>query len=351
MSAGPSGSNGRTTTGPSACGHANPPQAKFCLECGAALIHACPKCHANLPPEAKFCLDCGTRIDAPPTEREARTVTEDATAPAGERRQLTVLFCDLVGSTELSGRLDPEEWQDLVRAYQDTTSAAVERHGGYVAQYLGDGVLVYFGYPAAHEDDGERAVRAGLAMVDAVRAVNERLGADRQLAVRIGIHSGPVVVSQLGGARRETLALGETTNVAARLQGLAAPDTVVMSATMQRLVPGMFVVEELGPQALKGVAEPVVCYRVVRPSGVRSRLDVAAGRLTRFVGRDAELGTLVDRWERAVDGEGQNVLVVGEAGVGKSRLAYQLRERLAAIPHTWLECGASPYTEGTPFHP
>ena len=135
------------------------------------------------------------------------------------------------------------------------------------------------------------------------------------------------------------------------MQGAAEPDTVLVTAATQRLVAGMFVVEDRGPQTLKGVREPVPLYRVVQPSGVRSRLDVAAGRLTRFVGREVELATLVERWERAADGEGQNVLVLGEAGVGKSRLAYQLRERLATIPHTWLECGATPYTEGTPFHP
>jgi class 3 adenylate cyclase/tetratricopeptide (TPR) repeat protein len=268
----------------------------------------------------------------------------------GERRQLTVVFCDLVGSTELSAQLDPEDLREVVRAYQGAAAGAVERFGGHVAQYLGDGILAYFGYPQAHDDDAERALRAGLAAIDGVRALRERLG--RSLAVRVGVHTGPVVVGEMGaGARRETLALGETTNVAARLEAAAAPDTVVASGTTLRLARGIFVTEDLGALALKGVPEPVPAQRVVQPSGVRSRLDVAAGRLTRFVGRDAELGTLVDRWERAADGEGQNVLVVGEAGVGKSRLAYQLRERLAATPHTWLECGASPYTEGTPFHP
>jgi class 3 adenylate cyclase/tetratricopeptide (TPR) repeat protein len=247
-------------------------------------------------------------------------------------------------------KLDPEDLREVVRAYQGAAAGAVERFGGHVAQYLGDGILAYFGYPQAHDDDAERALRAGLAAIDGVKALRERLG--RALAVRVGVHTGPVVVGEMGaGARRETLALGETTNVAARLEAAAAPDTVVASGTTVRLAPGIFVTEDLGALTLKGVPEPVPAQRVVQPSGVRSRLDVAAGRLTRFVGRDAELGTLVDRWERAADGEGQNVLVVGEAGVGKSRLAYQLRERLAATPHTWLECGASPYTEGTPFHP
>src|SRR5262245_46668232 len=328
------------------CGH-DAGTGKFCQECGKAIGRVCRQCRATVPPDVKFCGECGARVGGggSPAPRSAEP-------EGGERRQLTVLFCDLVGSTELSGRLDPEEWQDLVRAYQEAAAGVVEKHGGHVAQYLGDGVLVYFGYPQAHEDDAERAVRAGLGIVDALAGVNAQLAADRRLAVRIGIHTGPVVVSQVGGGtRRETLALGETTNVAARLQGLAVPDTVVVSAATQALVPGIFVLEELGAQALKGVAEPMVCYRVLRPSGVRSRLDVAAGRLTRFVGRDLELATLVDRWERAAEGEGQNVLVVGEAGVGKSRLVYQLHERLAAVPHTWLECRATPYTEGTPFHP
>src|SRR6185295_8804836 len=166
-----------------------------------------------------------------------------------------------------------------------------------------------------------------------------------RLAVRVGMHTGPVVIADGGEV------FGETPNIAARVQGAAEPDTVVVTAATLRLVAGIFVLEDHGPQALKGVREPVTLYRVVQPSGVRSRLDVAAGRLTKFVGRDVELATLVDRWERAADGAGQNVLIVGEAGVGKSRLAYQLRERLTSIPHTWLECGASPYTEGTPFHP
>ena len=163
--------------------------------------------------------------------------------------------------------------------------------------------------------------------------------------MRIGIHTGPVVIADGGEV------FGETANVAARVQSAAEPDTVAITAATQRLVAGMFVVEDRGPQTLKGVRELVTLYRVVQPSGVRSRLDVAAGRLTRFVGREVELATVIDHWERAQDGEGQNVLVVGEAGVGKSRLVWQLREHLAGVPHTWLECGATPYTEGTPFYP
>jgi class 3 adenylate cyclase len=289
---------------------------------------------------------------AAPSATASPAAGHGAAAPApdsGERRQLTVLFCDLVGSTELSSRLDPEEWQGLLRRYQEAGAAVIEPFGGHVAQLLGDGLLVYFGWPEAHDDDAERAVRAGLGLVDALRALTDL---PVPLAVRIGIHTGPVVVSQLGGgARRETLALGETTNLAARLQGVAAPDTVVLSEATLRLVAGIFVTEDLGPQHLKGIAAPVRAHRAVQPTGVRSRLDVDPLRLTRFVGREMELGTLVDRWERAVEGEGQNVLIVAEPGVGKSRLVYELREKLAGVPHGWLESRGTPYTTGTPFHP
>jgi Adenylate and Guanylate cyclase catalytic domain/AAA ATPase domain len=176
----------------------------------------------------------------------------------------------------------------------------------------------------AREDDPEGAIRAGLAILDAMGPLNGTLAAGTQLAVRIGMHTGPVVIGDDGAV------FGDTANVAARVQAAADPDTVVITAATQRLVAGMFVVEDRGPQTLKGVREPVTLYRIVQPSGVRSRLDVAAGRLSRFVGREVELATLVDRWERAQDGEGQTVVVLGEAGMGKSRLVYQLHEHLAA---------------------
>src|SRR6202158_4731834 len=279
------------------------------------------------------------------------------TAAEGERRQLTVLFCDLVGSTPLSQQLDAGGWRDVISRYERAATEAVEKFGGHVAKNLGDGLLIYFGWPTAREDDPERAVRAGLAIVEGVKGLAVKvLGEEpssltpntltpNTLSVRVGMHTGPVVIADGGEV------FGETANVAARVQGAAEPDTVVITAATQRLVAGLFIVEERGAQHLKGVREPVTLYRVVQPSGVRSRLAVAAGRLTRFVGRDIELATLVDRWERAQDGEGQNIVVLGEAGVGKSRLVYQLHEHLAAVPHTWLECGATPYTEGTPFHP
>jgi class 3 adenylate cyclase/predicted ATPase len=258
-----------------------------------------------------------------------------------------VLFCDLVGSTPLSQQLDPEEWRDLIAQYQQAASGAVVRFGGHVARKLGDGLLIYFGWPTARENDPERAVRAGLAIVEAMGPLNTTLaaGGGPRLAVRIGLHTGPVVIADGDEV------FGETANIAARVQGAAEPDTVVITAATQRLVAGMFVVEDCGPQTLKGVRDPVTLYRVGQPSVVRSRLAVAAGRLTRFVGREVELATLNDRWARAQDSAGQTVVVLGEAGIGKSRLVYQFHQHLTAVPHTWLECGATPYTEGTPFHP
>ncbi|HKA31297.1 MAG TPA: AAA family ATPase, partial [Candidatus Binatia bacterium] len=329
------------------CDHDNRADRRFCAECGAALAPVCASCGAANQPGEKFCGGCGARLPTVASAPGAPTPAPDAAVPAGERRQLTVLFCDLVGSTPLSQQLDAEEWRDLIAQYQQAASGAVGRFGGHVARKLGDGLLIYFGWPTAREDDPERAIRAGLAIVDAMGPLNATLAAgdSPRLAVRIGLHTGPVVIADGGEV------FGETANVAARVQGAAAPDTVVITAATQRLVTGMFVVEDRGPQMLKGVREPMTLYRVVQPSGVRSRLAGATGRLTRFVGREIELATLVERWGRAHDGEGQTVVVLGEAGVGKSRLVYQFHEHLAAVPHTWLECGATPYTEGTPFHP
>jgi len=333
------------------CSRDNSSERRFCGECGAALATICVACGASNGPSEKFCGGCGERLRpvaaAPSAARPDLAPAAPSPAEIGERRQLTVLFCDLVGSTPLSQQLDAEEWRDLIAQYQQAAAGAVTRFGGHVAKNLGDGLLVYFGWPTAREDDPERAVRAGLAIVDAMMPLNATLAAvdGTRLAVRIGMHTGPVVIADGGEV------FGETANIAARVQGAAEPDAVVITAATQRLVGGLFVVEDRGPQHLKGVREPMTLYRVVQPSGVRSRLAVAAGRLTPFVGRDMELGTLVDRWERAADGEGQNVVVLGEAGLGKSRLVYQLHEHLAPVPHTWLECGATPYTEGTPFHP
>ncbi len=292
-------------------------------------------------------------IAAPRAEASAHEPAPRAAAEA-ERRQLTVMFCDLVGSTDLAERLDVEDLRSVVRAYQEAAASAIERYEGHIAQYLGDGLLVYFGYPQAHEDDAERAVRAGRELLTALVRLNDTLAPQHgiRLAARVGIHTGPVVVGEMGaGARSETLALGDTTNIAARLESVAEPDSLVISGATLRLVPGLFATQDLGTPVLKGISEPIRAHAVLRATGVRSRLDVDPSRLTPLVGREPELELLLGRWEQVQEGEGQAVLVSGEAGLGKSRLLQAFRERLAETPHGWLECRCSPYTQGSAFHP
>src|SRR5262249_8039092 len=273
-----------------------------------------------------------------------------------ERRQLTVLFCDLVDSTVLARQLDPEELREVVRAYQETCDKVVARFEGHIAQYLGDGLLVYFGYPLAHEDDAQRAVRAGLGIEEAMRGLNTRLEQERgvHLAVRLGIHTGLVVVGEIGGGtRQEQLALGETPNLAARLQGIAAPDTLVISAATLQLLGGFFACQSLGTPLLKGFAQPLEVYQVLYESTARSRLDAAASTgLTPLVGREQEVGLLLECWAQVKDGLGQVVLLSGEAGIGKSRLVQMLKEHVAAEPQVWLTlCQCSPYYRNTALYP
>jgi TOMM system kinase/cyclase fusion protein len=275
--------------------------------------------------------------------------------PDAERRQLTVLFCDLVGSTPLSEQLDPEDLREVVRAYQATCAAVVERFDGHIAQWLGDALLVYFGWPQAHEDDAQRAVRVGLGILEAMGTLNARLAQDQglRLAVRVGIHTGRVVVGDIGGGgRQEQLALGDTSNVASRIQGLATPDTVLISADTYRLVQGYFTVEALGPQSLKGVAAPMPVYRVLEESTARSRLEVAATRgLTPLVGRAQEVALLFERWAQVKDGMGQVMLLCGEAGIGKSRLVQVLQERVGSEGAVHIAFRCSPYHTHSALYP
>lgn len=222
-----------------------------------------------------------------PVQQPVQTATPLVPHPTSEaeRRQLTVMFCDLVDSTQLSAQLDPEEYRDVVRAYQATCTAVIQHFDGHIAQYLGDGLLVYFGYPHAHEDDAQRAVHAGLGSIAAMTSLNTRLAQDQglQLAVRIGIHTGPVVVGEIGvGSSQEHLAMGETPNIAARIQGLAEPDTVVVSAATLQLVQGYFAYQTLGEHSLRGILEPMAVFRVLRESGTQNRLEIAS-TLTRMV--------------------------------------------------------------------
>ncbi len=337
-----------------ACQRENPPEDRFCGGCGSPLSRSCPSCNAPNPPDDAFCGKCGAQLESAVAE-PSHVEPTPAQARDAERRQLTVLFCDLVDSTRLAAGLDPEDWREIVVAYYECAGEVVARFGGHVANHLGDGVLVYFGYPKAHEDDAERAVRAGLGIVDAVGASNDALEKRHglRLALRVGIHTGLVVVGEMNdGERKETLALGDTTNVTARLQGEAESDTVVMTAATLRLVSGIFVTRDLGERAFKGIAEPMRVIQALRATGVRSRLDLAAATgLTPLVGRQQELALMLERWETVKEGHGQALLLSGEAGMGKSRLVQTLRERRAEEAVSWLECGGSSHHEKSAFHP
>jgi class 3 adenylate cyclase len=290
----------------------------------------------------------------------AREIGESGAAPAtisheGERRQLTVMFCDLVGSTPLSQQFDPEELRDLILPYQHACSEVIAQLNGHIAKYLGDGVLAYFGYPHAHEDDAQRAVRAALRIVAALQRLNAQQGRlPVALQVRIGIHTGLVVVGEIGGRefREQAAIVGDTPNTADRLQEIAEPDSIAISGATYQLVRGLFDCDSLGPRALKGLSTPVQVYRVLRESKAQSRFDVAmqAG-LTPLVGRENESAILNERWERARSGEGQAVLLSGEPGIGKSRLVHAFEERISKEPSNWLECHCSPYHQNSAHYP
>src|SRR5271169_5776713 len=283
-----------------------------------------------------------------------RAATETTPAVAAvsseaERRQLTVMFCDLVGSTPLSTRFDPEDLREIVGAYHRCVADTVGRFGGFVAKYMGDGVLIYFGYPEAHEDDAERAARAGLAVIDAV----VRLATQEPLNVRIGIATGLVVVGDLigAGAAQERGVVGETPNLAARLQALARPGTLGVADSTRRQIGTLFEIEDLGPQPLAGFADPQRAWRVVGESGIVSRFEALRSGTTRLVGRDEELDLLLRRWQQAKSGEGRVVLVSGEPGIGKSRLTAALSQRIETEPHTRLRYFCSPHDQDSALYP
>jgi class 3 adenylate cyclase/tetratricopeptide (TPR) repeat protein len=283
--------------------------------------------------------------------------SEPVVAPAepkskdtAERRQVTVMFSDLVGSTALSARMDPEDLREVISAYQKCVAETVQRFGGFVAKYMGDGVLVYFGYPQAHEDDAERAVRAGLELIAAVGA----LKATSTLQIRVGIATGLVVVGDLigTGSAQEQAVVGETPNLAARLQGIAEPNTVVIAESTRKLLGNLFDLEDLGAKDLRGIAGPVRAWAALRPASVESRFEALhATGLTALVGREEELELLLRRWSKAKTGEGQVVLLSGEAGIGKSRLTAALLERLASEPHTRLRYFCSPHHQDSALYP
>jgi class 3 adenylate cyclase len=293
------------------------------------------------------------RTDATAKDPSGDAVSSPSSATPedrAERRQVTVMFSDLVGSTALSARMDPEDLRDVISAYQKCVAETAGRFGGFVAKYMGDGVLVYFGYPQAHEDDAERAVRAGLELIAAVGSLKTHAA----LQTRVGIATGLVVVGDLigSGASQEQAIVGETPNLAARLQGVAEPNMVVIADGTRRLLGNVFELDDLGAKDLKGIAGPVRAWAALHLSSAEGRFEAmhAAG-LTELIGREEELDLLLRRWSKATTGEGQVVLLFGEAGIGKSRLTAALLERLASEPHTRLRYFCSPQHTDSAFYP
>lgn len=339
----------------SSCKATIPEGSKFCIECGAVVSVACPTCQNINPPQAKFCRKCGGRlvIDATINRTEPLSVTppiSGLTTLSAERRQVTVMFCDLVGSTALATRLDPEDLRDVIAAYHRCVASKVASWDGFVAKYMGDGVLIYFGYPQAHEDDAERAVQTALAIIRAIKEVE----APDRLEVRVGIATGLVVVGDLVGENesQERGIVGETPNLAARLQALAEPGAVVIEPSTRLLVGKLFDYQDLGDVLLKGFSEPVRAYEVIGTSAVESRFEALhATGLAPLVGRDEEIELLLRRWAKAKAGDGQAVLISGEPGIGKSRLAATIVERIGREPHTRLRFFCSPHHTDSAFHP
>ncbi len=371
----------------SSCQRENPPGARFCNGCGAALANVCPSCQNENPADASFCNACGTRLVAPSAEAPAHgaaptTDVDEASSPApsadqdpraytpahlaarilqtrsaleGERKHVTVLFLDLADSTPIAERLGPEAMHEIMDRCFGVILAQVHHYEGTVNQFLGDGVMALFGAPIALEDAPHRAIRSALAIHRALEPladdVRRRYGVEFRM--RMGVHSGPVVVGRIGDdLRMDYTAVGDTTNLASRLQGLARPGMVLISEATASLVEGYFDFEPLGELDVKGRAEPVLGHRVVAERQVLERVEAqAASGLTPLVGRGPELAALERAFAMARDGHGQVVFLVGDAGIGKSRLRYELQQRLADEPHHWVEGRCMTYARDFPFHP
>jgi class 3 adenylate cyclase/ABC-type transport system involved in cytochrome c biogenesis ATPase subunit len=291
---------------------------------------------------------------APPTPQPKQSPPShgEVRAQEAERRQLTVMFVDLVGSTALSSQLDPEDMRSVLTAYQNAVAGAVTRFEGNVAKYMGDGVLCYFGYPRAHEDDAERAVRAGSAICESVKSLLTPAGS--KLSARVGIATGLVVVGDLigAGAAQEEAVIGDTPNLSARLQALAAPGQIVVAASTRRLVGDVFSFGDLGEQELKGITGKTPAFAVLGERASQSRFEArASGTISPLIGRDHELALMLERWSRAKSGEGQVVVLTGEAGIGKSRLTRAMIDAVSREPHIRLSYQCSPYHTDSPLYP
>jgi class 3 adenylate cyclase/tetratricopeptide (TPR) repeat protein len=329
---------------------------KFCPQCGTPQALLCAACgHANAA-GSRFCSQCGAKLGAAPAAAAAPSPAPSPAVPAeranvAQRRQITVMFCDLVGSTALSTQLDPEDLREVMAAYHKCAAETVTSFGGYVAKYMGDGVLVYFGYPEAHEDYAENAVRAALALINAMAQLSAASGRHQ---VRVGLATGLVVVGELLGAGEalERNVVGETPNLAARLQSAAAPDTVVVDATTRRLAGELFEYEAVAPTALKGFSGPVTLWRVLRERTIASRFEaLRAEARTPLVGRQEEMDLLQRRWAQIKEGEGRVVLLAGEPGIGKSRLTAALEDGLKDEAHVCLRYFCQPHHQGSVLQP
>ncbi len=329
-----------------ACAEVVRPGLLFCDSCGARLERVCAECGATSPLASRFRGMCGAKsVDPGPPARSAEE---------GERRQLTVMFVDLVGSTALSGSLDPEQWRDVLRAYQSVCAEAITRFGGKIQQYAGDGVFAYFGYPVAYDDASRRAVRAGHALLAGVRALAATTRAERgvELEARVGLHTGLVVVGEMGaGESRESGAIvGEAPNIAARVQSLARAGTLALSAATARLVEPAMRLRSLGRHTLKGVVEPLELFEALEDADDRAPA-AEIGRASPLVGRTLELNHLLERWSRARTGDGHAVLLSGEGGIGKSRLLAELREHVAPDGRAWRALRCSPFHQNSALQP
>ena len=352
------------------CDHENPPGSRFCLECGQPLTLACAACGAALPAGAKFCNACGAPIVAPPPLEDApRPASPDAYTPrhlaeriltsraalTGERKPVTVLFCDLVGSTALAERLGADTMHDLLNRFFELALAEVHRYEGTVNQFLGDGFMALFGAPLAHEDDARRAAVAAFKIRRALkdRSSYAGLGPGAELAVRMGLNTGLVVVGSIGdNLRMDYTAVGDTTNVAARLQQAAAPGEILISEATARLVRGELRLLPAGALTVKGKSDPVTAYKVVGVAPRQSAFEHAAERaFGRFVGRESELRRLGELLAEAQSGGGRLVSVIGDAGSGKSRLLYEFRRSLGGVEVTTLEARCRSYGTAIPYLP
>jgi class 3 adenylate cyclase/tetratricopeptide (TPR) repeat protein len=350
------------------CGHENPPDAVFCEECGDAFETLCPRCAQPQRAGTKFCRRCGHRLataaeepavppKAPPRAYTPRHLAEriltSRSALAGERKQVTVLFCDIVESSGLAERLDPETMHEVVDGALRLMAEAVHRYEGTVNQFLGDGLMALFGAPLALEEHALRAVQAALAIRETITGYSDTLHREKglELRLRMGLNTGLVVVGRIGDdLRMDYTAVGDTTHLAARMQALAEPGTILIAASTHRLVEGYVRTESLGTLAIKGRVDPVAAYRVVGRKPARTRMELAAERgLTRLVGRERQLGMLQDRLARAREGHGQVVGIVGEAGIGKSRIIHEFRRSLEGERVTWLEGHCVAYGQSTPY--